>query len=84
MATITTVWAQMGRRCVMLYLASLVLCAIAAGWGFDALLSMDLLRQPATDVHDHMHLTMFEHASAVVLLLIFAPKFVPMLNRAGA
>ena len=76
MATVTTVWQQLGRRSVMIYLISLTACAIAAGVCFDAVLSAEVVGQQMASAH-HTHLTRFEHVSAIVLLLIFAPKLIP-------
>jgi len=68
-ATIASVWQMIGRRATVIYLASLLLIAWLAGWGFNAALSQAAL-SPPQHLHTSQQLGLAQHASGLLLLML--------------
>lgn len=76
-ATFTTLWKVLGRRSTLVYLATIALCALAAGALMDRML-------PVAEIEEHIHgqhgLSLLQHLWGVVLLgVLVGSRFV----RAG-
>ncbi|MFP4356693.1 MAG: SO_0444 family Cu/Zn efflux transporter [Phycisphaerae bacterium] len=80
-ATIATVWKVMGRRTAMIYLLTMIGCAIAGGLLLDAVLPVAQIRQHVP--HGEMALPLWKMASAFVLLGLLGWAILgPKLRRA--
>lgn len=67
-AAFATIWKIMGTRTAVIYLLTVVFCALGSGLALDA-----FFPQLAVEVAEHMHemgATLFGHITAVVLLLV--------------
>ena len=69
-ATFVTIWKVLGRKTALLYIITVVVCALGAGVAIDA-----MFPNLAIGVQQHFHKTqisILEHTSAVILLLVLA------------
>ncbi|MHC4646949.1 MAG: SO_0444 family Cu/Zn efflux transporter [Planctomycetota bacterium] len=69
-AAFTTIWKVLGRRTALVYIFSVVVCALAAGLVLDAMFP-DLGAVVQTHIH-HMKHSLTGHISAVALLAVLA------------
>ena len=70
-AGLATMWAILGKRSAIAYLASIVICSLASGLIIDHLI-FEKGTNPAMHVHGEMLPPWFEGACAVVLLAVLA------------
>jgi hypothetical protein len=77
-ATISVVWKLLGRRTGIIYLATVALGALAAGFALDLLFAA--IGQPALSAVEHHHVEgaagWFGHAAAVALLVVLVGSMV--------
>lgn len=73
-ATLSVTWKVLGRRTGIVYLLTVVVVAIAAGLGLDAMFTVESLHLPAAAMHGHEHgMTWMDHVWAALLLLLLLP-----------
>ena len=80
-ATFVTIWKVLGRKTALLYIITVVICALGAGMALDVMFP-DLTIQ----VQQHFHKTqisILEHTSAVTLLLVLAFGIYKKLSKPG-
>jgi uncharacterized membrane protein YraQ (UPF0718 family) len=82
-AAVTTVWKTLGKRATAVYLGSIALTALAAGWGLDLALARSVTTA-APMVHQHTEpVGWLGHAATVVLLAVLAPALWPKRRSEG-
>ena len=75
-AAITTIWKMLGRRTVAVYLATIAVSALFAGWLLDRL-AMKLPLGTLVESCEHHHFAWWDHAFAVLLLIVLAQGILP-------
>jgi uncharacterized membrane protein YraQ (UPF0718 family) len=76
-ATIVTVWKMLGRKATLIYLGCLLVVSWLAGWLFNSALSQASLGHSAHQ-HEALQPALWEHAAAVVLILILIGSYQTM------
>jgi uncharacterized membrane protein YraQ (UPF0718 family)/copper chaperone CopZ len=81
-AALATLWKALGRRTALLYLGTVIVCALASGLVVDALITAadipaSVFFSPGGEAHEaahagHEQMGWVQHGSAVVLLLVLA------------
>jgi len=74
-ATITTVFKTMGRRAVGIYLATLAICALSAGWLLNRILSSEIMVEHAE--HHTMGAGRFEQICTLILIGVLISAILP-------
>ena len=74
-ATITTVFRTMGRRAVGIYLATLAVCALSAGWVLNRVLSSEMIVEHVE--HHTAGAGPFEQISALLLIGVLISAILP-------
>ncbi len=80
-ATITTVFRTMGRRAVGIYLVTLAVCALSAGWLLNRILSSEIIVEHAE--HHTMGAGRFEQICALILLGVLISAVFPYKRKAS-
>jgi hypothetical protein len=80
-ATITTVLKTMGRRAVGIYLATLAVCALSAGWLLNRILSSEMIVEQVE--HHAASAGRFEQLCALVLLGLLISATFPYKKKAS-
>ena len=79
-ATITTVFRTMGRRAVGIYLATLAICALSAGWLLNRVLSSEMIVEHVE--HHAAGAGRFEQICALFLIGILIAAILPQKKKA--
>jgi uncharacterized membrane protein YraQ (UPF0718 family) len=82
-ATIVTVWKMLGRKATLIYLGCLLVVSWLAGWLFNSALSQASLGHSAHQ-HEALQPALWEHAAAVVLILILIGSYWTMRKTKAA
>jgi MFS family permease len=75
-AAITTIWKMLGRRTVAVYLATIAVSALLAGWLLDRF-ATKLPLGTIVESCEHHHFAWWDHAFAVLLLIVLAQGILP-------
>ena len=79
-AAITTIWKMLGRRTVSVYLCTIAVSALAAGWLLDRL-ATTLPLGAIAEACEHHHFAWWDHAFAVLLLIVLAQSIRPAKHK---